>query len=214
MTKRACLLINRIKTFITMKIKLLTGLLVFIAHFSFSQESTPTTGGSLNSGTIESQFEYIYRTSNDFQGYEVVKKENLQALKSHILDSLKVYKDQILVLKTEKSSQADSLALLSGNLARTEKEKEEAMAAKESFEFLGIAIEKTLYSSLMWSLVAILGAFLVFFSSQYFRSSSKIKKAQKDLEELQGEFEQHRKNALERERKLKRELIDAQMGKN
>jgi hypothetical protein len=197
-----------------MKIKLLTGLLVFIAHFSFSQENSPSSGGSLNSGTIESQFEYIYRTSNDFQGYEVVKKENLQALKSHILDSLKVYKDQIMVLKTEKASQSDSLVLLSGNLAQTQKEKEEAVVAKESFEFLGIAIEKRLYSSIMWSIVAILAAFLVFFSSQYFRSGSKIKKAQKDLEDIQSEFEQHRKNALERERKLKRELIDAQMGKS
>lgn len=197
-----------------MKIKLLTVLLVFIAHFSFSQENSPSSGGSLNSGTIESQFEYIYRTSNDFQGYEVVKKENLQALKSHILDSLKVYKDQIMVLKTEKASQSDSLVLLSGNLALTQKEKEEAVVAKESFEFLGIAIEKTLYSSIMWSIVAILAAFLVFFSSQYFRSGSKIKKAQKDLEDIQSEFEQHRKNALERERKLKRELIDAQMGKS
>ncbi|AMQ55179.1 hypothetical protein [Algoriphagus sanaruensis] len=197
-----------------MKIKLLTCLLVFIAHFSFSQENSPSSGGSLNSGTIESQFEYIYRTSNDFQGYEVVKKENLQALKSHILDSLKVYKDQIMVLKTEKASQSDSLVLLSGNLAQTQKEKEEAVVAKESFEFLGIAIEKTLYSSIMWSIVAILAAFLVFFSSQYFRSGSKIKKAQKDLEDIQSEFEQHRKNALERERKLKRELIDAQMGKS
>ena len=41
-----------------------------------------------------------------------------------------------------------------------------------------------------------------------------FKKAEKDFMEVQEEFEQHRKNALERERKLKRELIDAQMGKN
>jgi hypothetical protein len=40
-----------------------------------------------------------------------------------------------------------------------------------------------------------------------------VKKAQKDLEEVQAELDQHRKSALERERKLKRELVDAQMRK-
>jgi Na+/H+ antiporter NhaB len=66
----------------------------------------------------------------------------------------------------------------------------------------------------MWLLVAGLAGAMVFFSVQYFRSFGRVKKAQKDLEEVQAEFDQHRKNALERERKLKRELIDAQMGKN
>jgi hypothetical protein len=180
---------------------------------AFSQENSEF-GSSLNTGTIESQFEYIYRTSNNFQEYEVVKKSNLEALKSHILDSLKVYKDQIVMLKSEKTAQADSVLLLSGELARAVKEKEEAIDAKESFSFLGMNIQKTLYSSIMWIIVAVLGGMLLFFSMQYFKSSGRIRKAQKDLEDLQGEFEQHRKNALDRERKLKRELIDAQMGKN
>jgi Na+/H+ antiporter NhaB len=62
-------------------------------------------------------------------------------------------------------------------------------------------------------LVAILGVALAFFSFQYFKSSKKIRKAQNDFVEVQEELENHRKNTLERERKLKRELIDAQMGK-
>jgi hypothetical protein len=32
--------------------------------------------------------------------------------------------------------------------------------------------------------------------------------------EVQEEFDEHRNNTLERERKLKRELIDAQMGRS
>ncbi len=197
----------------TRRLFTLLSFLVISGTTAFSQENSEF-GSSLNTGTIESQFEYIYRTSNNFQEYEVVKKSNLEALKSHILDSLKVYKDQIVMLKSEKTAQADSVLLLSGELARTVKEKEEAIDAKESFSFLGMNIQKSLYSSMMWIIVAVLGGMLLFFSMQYFKSSGRIRKAQKDLEDLQGEFEQHRKNALDRERKLKRELIDAQMGKN
>ena len=197
----------------TRRLFTLLSFLVISGTTAFSQENSEF-GSSLNTGTIESQFEYIYRTSNNFQEYEVVKKSNLEALKSHILDSLKVYKDQIVMLRSEKTAQADSVLLLSGELARAVKEKEEAIDAKESFSFLGMNIQKTLYSSIMWIIVAVLGGMLLFFSMQYFKSSGRIRKAQKDLEDLQGEFEQHRKNALDRERKLKRELIDAQMGKN
>lgn len=194
--------------------RLFTVLCIFFIYGSTFSQETEELGASLNSGTIESQFEYIYRTSNNFQEYEVVKKSNLETLKSHILDSLKVYKDQIVTLKAEKTAQADSILLLSGELARAVNEKEAAIEAKESFSFLGINIQKSLYSTIMWIIVAILGGMLLFFSMQYFKSSGRIRKAQKDLEDLQAEFEQHRKNALERERKLKRELIDAQMGKN
>lgn len=197
----------------TRRLFTLLSFLVISGTTAFSQENSEF-GSSLNTGTIESQFEYIYRTSNNFQEYEVVKKSNLEALKSHILDSLKVCKDQIVMLRSEKTAQADSVLLLSGELARAVKEKEEAIDAKESFSFLGMNIQKTLYSSIMWIIVAVLGGMLLFFSMQYFKSSGRIRKAQKDLEDLQGEFEQHRKNALDRERKLKRELIDAQMGKN
>ena len=44
---------------------------------------------SLNSGTIDNQFEFVIRRSNSWQDYKTVKKTWLYALKSHTLDSLK-----------------------------------------------------------------------------------------------------------------------------
>jgi hypothetical protein len=108
----------------------------------------------------------------------------------------------------------DSIQSLKNILEMTEAEKEAAIAVKDRFVFFGIPIQKSLYSYLMWILVGILSALLITFSVKYYRSFSKIKKAENDLEELRSEFELHRKNTLERERKLKRELIDAQMGKS
>lgn len=180
---------------------------------SFAQD-TAATPNSLNSGTIASQFEYIYRVSNGFQEYEVVKKSHLERLKANITDSLRVLRKEVADLKTMQSSWSDSVLSISQQLEQANLEKEVAMEEKDSFSFLGMPIQKSVYSSIMWVLVAGLGAALSFFSVQYFRSFGRIKKAQKDLEEVQEEFDQHRKNALERERKLKRELIDAQMGKN
>jgi hypothetical protein len=169
--------------------------------------------GSLNSGTIDSQFEYIYKISNNFQEYKVVKRTDLDKLKSNILDSMKTMRGEVLNLKAQIAAQSDSVNQIRSQLVMEKTEKEEAIAAKEEFSFLGIGIQKGVYSLFMWLLVGALGLALAFFSVQFFRSFGKIKKANRDLLEVQEEFEQHRKNTLERERKMKRELIDAQMGK-
>lgn len=186
----------------------------FLFHSAVNAQDTTTTQNSLNSGTIASQFEYIYRVSNNFQEYEVVKKANLEKLKSNIMDSLKVLRSEVVDLKTNQAVWNDSIQAMAEKLEKAEIEKNEAIKEKDSFSFLGIPIQKTVYSSMMWMLVAGLGIALGFFSVQFFRSFGRIKKAQQDLELVQEEFDQHRKNTLERERKLKRELIDAQMGKN
>lgn len=181
--------------------------------FQTAISQTPEQGNSLKSGTIESQFEYIYNTSNNFQEYKVVKKSNLDLLKSNILDSIKTMRGEVASQKTLMQGKNDSIAGLNKLLEVSESEKQVAIDAKDNFTFFGIGIHKGVYSSLMWILVGVLAVALTFFSFQYTRSFKKIRKAERDLVEVQEEFDNHRKNTLERERKLKRELIDAQMGK-
>lgn len=191
-------------------------LLTLISSFALAQSQPDSTASqnSLRSGTITSQFDYIYRVSNNFQEYEVVKKSNLEQLKANVLDSIRTINSQLAEIKASQSGHADTLAAITSKMNEAIAEKEAALEAQDSFSFLGISIQKTVYSSLMWTLVAVLGATLAFFAGQYFKSSGRIRKAEKDLIDVQEEFDLHRKNTLERERKLKRELIDAQMGKN
>ncbi|PZX59875.1 hypothetical protein LV84_01084 [Algoriphagus ratkowskyi] len=179
---------------------------------TFAQDSDADKG-SLTSGTIDSQFEYIYNSSNNFQEYKVVKQTNLDKLKSNILDSMRTMRSEVLDLKLLIASEKDSIINLKTFLVTAESEKQEAIAEKENFSFLGMGIQKTVYSSMMWILVAVLAGALSIFTFQYFSSFKKIRKAQKDLTEVQEEFENHRKIMLDRERKMKRELVDAQMGR-
>ncbi|MFC3416349.1 hypothetical protein [Algoriphagus hitonicola] len=188
-------------------------ILFSIAFNSVAQNSSDSQN-SLQSGTINNQFDYIYEVSNNFQEYKVVKRTNLDQLKTNILDSMQTMRAEVIDLKSQIRSQNDSTAAINQRLAQSEIEKQEAIDAKDNFSFLGIGIHKAVYSSIMWILVAVLASALAFFSFQYFKSFKKIQKAQRDLADLQEEFDQHRKNTLERERKLKRELIDAQMGKS
>jgi predicted nucleic acid-binding Zn-ribbon protein len=195
---------NKYIVFLVLTVTLLSGQLL-------AQE---TNENALQSGTIDEQFDYIYGASNNYQEYKVVRRSFLDRLKSNMLDSIQTMRGEVLELKKDVQTRQDSIRSIQNLLAQTESEKQEAIAAKDNFNFLGLGIQKGVYSTFMWILVGALAAALALFSFKYFRSFSKIKKAEKDLAELQEEFEQHRKNTLERERKLKRELIDAQMGKS
>ncbi|MDN3203833.1 hypothetical protein [Algoriphagus sediminis] len=185
--------------------------LVSLSYLSpvFAQESS----GSLDSGTIESQIDYLYGISNNYQEYKVIRRSSFEQLKGNILDSLRVGREEVAKLNSQIFAQQDTITSLEGQLQSAEEAKQEAISEKDNFSFLGIGIHKSVYSSMMWVIVAVLGLALGFFSLQYSRSFKKIRKAQRDLEEVQEEFDQHRKNTLERERKMKRELIDVQMGK-
>lgn len=202
-----------------LSLKMIKSLILILLFFgtgfaaSFAQDSTATQN-SLRSGTITSQFDYIYRVSNSFQDHEVVKKSNLEQLKANVLDSIRTMSKEVSALKLQMTTMGDSVVIMQNLLSAEIKEKNQAIADRDNFSFLGMGIQKAAYSSMMWALVLVLAGALSFFAVQYFRSSSKISKAEKDLIEVQEEFEQHRKNTLERERKLKRELIDAQMGRS
>ncbi|MFD2200136.1 hypothetical protein [Shivajiella indica] len=184
-------------------------IVVIITFFSLNTASFAQEGGSLNSGTISSQFDYINSISNNYQEFKVIKKSNLDKLRKNVTDSLNVFKEEIANISIDLKQKQDQIAKMEAQIEEVQDQLQKAEEARDSFAFLGMPIHKSAYSSLMWTIVfGLLGAFL-FFLYQYSQSHKVISKARKDLEETREEFDQHRKNTLERERKLKRELVDA-----
>lgn len=191
-------------------LSLITSLFFVIA--SYAQEVSEETG-SLNSGTISSQFDYLNSISNNYQEYKVVKKANLDKIKSNVLDSLSVFEKELATIQQTVVNQQTKISELEAQMESIQEELRIAEQARDSFFFLGIPIHKNSYNAMMWTIVAgLLGAFL-FFLYKFSRSHKVISIARQNLAETVEEFEQHRKNTLERERKLKRELVDALNGK-
>jgi septal ring factor EnvC (AmiA/AmiB activator) len=163
---------------------------------------------SLNSGSIDNQFEYVIRRSNSWQDYKTVKKTWLYALKAHTIDSLKaVHKDlsdtQVIV-----ETQAKEIEGLKLNLNTTKTNLDNTIVEKDSMELFGMPMTKPNYSLTLWSIVGVLSALLLFFIYKYKSSNSITKQANTSLSEIEEEFEEHRRNALEREQKVRRQLQD------
>jgi Skp family chaperone for outer membrane proteins len=189
-----------------------TYLLLFLACFftsvsSFAQ-APEQEEGSLNSGTISSQFDYLHSVSNNFQEYKVVKKTNLDKIQKNITDSLNVYKNQIGEIQQELAAQKSQIDQFENRIAAAESEREAALAEKDNFAVFGMPIHKNSYSNIMWGIVIFLGLALLFFLYQFKKSHKVTSETLRTLEETREEFDQHRKNTLERERKLNRQLVD------
>jgi len=72
----------------------------------------------------------------------------------------------------------------------------------------GMQMSKTAYNLLMWSIIAGLFVFLLFFILKFKHSNVVTKEAKAALATLEDEFKAHRRTALEREQKVKRQLQD------
>lgn len=181
---------------------LLITLLLFTATFSFSQEPTEETN------SIENQFDKIYRVSTTYQSYKVISKDSYQSLKSNVLDSLKSSKMIIskkdILLNAEKENIEKNKTLLS----KTQLDLEAALIKENSISVAGLQLSKVTYNLILWSIVIILLLALSYFIFKFTRSNVLTREAKDNLAEIEEEFEKHRKNTLDKEQKLRRQLQD------
>ncbi|MDO6759079.1 tRNA (guanine-N1)-methyltransferase [Tamlana sp. 2_MG-2023] len=186
-------------------------LIVFTCLLSFqtfSQTETDDDGLSLNSGTIDSQFEFVIQKSNKYQDYKVVKKTWLYTLKAHTLDSLNAVRKDLVATQNVVSTQEGEISSLKEKLNSTQTDLDQTNIEKDNMSLFGLQLGKANYNILMWSIIGALLAFLLFFIYKFNNSNAVTKEANKNLADIEEEFEEHRRSALEREQKVRRQLQD------
>lgn len=179
--------------------------LFLITSFGHAQEEQE---GSLNSGTIESQFEFLYKKSGRYQDYRVIKINQLLKFRNNVYDSLKVGKEKLnaeQAIVVEQKNKIDSLNL---ELQNTNENLTAVTEEKDSIKLLGMQMSKAGYNTLLWSIIALLTGALLFFIAKFKRSNVITIEAKQAKSEIEEEYEAHRQRALEREQKLRRELQD------
>ncbi|EPR70662.1 hypothetical protein ADIWIN_3523 [Winogradskyella psychrotolerans RS-3] len=186
---------------------------ILLVAFSFQTTIAQTDNDddeklSLNSGTIDNQFEFVIRRSNSWQDYKTVKKTWLYALKAHTLDSLKAVHKDLVDTQAIVDKQVGEIESLKSNLSNTESTLNATNNEKDNISLFGIQTNKASYKVLMWGIIGGLLAFLLFFIYKFKGSNSATREAKHKLEEVESEFEEHRRNALEREQKVRRQLQD------
>jgi len=186
-----------------------TTLALLCLSIAYSQESNDEDDKlSLTEGTIDNQFEYVIRRSNSYQEFKVVKKTWLYELKAHTLDSLNAVHKELSDTQATVANQSKEIDQLKTDLANTKTNLENTNQEKDSMALFGIQMSKGGYNALMWTIIAALLVLLMFFIYKFKNSNATTKQAKKTLLETEEEYEEYRRNALEREQKVRRQLQD------
>ncbi len=197
--------------------KIIAIALIVLSGFNTLHAQSKTTeeddGLSLNNSTINDQFEYVLKKSGNFKGtngqaYEAVKRSMITTLQSHTNDTLKTIRKDLTDTQAIVNTQAKEITGLKSNLTKTQSTLDKTDQEKNNMALFGLQMSKSSYNILMWSIVGGLLVFLLFFIYKFKNSNSTTKEAKKNLAEIEDEFDDHRRTALEREQKVRRQLQD------
>jgi len=158
--------------------------------------------------TLPEQFDHVITSSNSYQEFKVVKKNNLETLKRSVIDSILVYQNALAQMQSEIESQKIETNILQTNLKETNLKLKEAIEKENGISFLGILLTKGVYNTLVWSIILLLAIFLGLFISRFINNNKVASALKSKLLETEEEFETHRQRAIEREQLLNRKLLD------
>ncbi len=189
-----------------------TALLTFGLQFSYAQDEQSQEEASLDNGPIDSQFEFVYEKSGNYRAdgkrYEVVRTISLDQLRQNVLDTLSGFNTRAAELKATIAGHESTITSLEKKLEDTTNSLTVVTEEKDNMSFLGIAVSKGTYNAILWTVIAGLLILLLFFIYRFRNSNILTQEAKTNLSELETEYEDHRRRALEREQKISRQLQD------
>ncbi|GET46966.1 MAG: hypothetical protein Q4A09_01125 [Capnocytophaga felis] len=197
-----------------MKKQLITGAIAVFFSFTFAVNAQEQGLDTINvqvkkkQNTLNEQFETLVEKANSWQSYKIIDRAKLGNYQKNVIDSLQSVKSKIQAQQDIINGHEEEVKQLNGKISELQNNLEKTQNEKDSVNFLGILLPKSTYSLMVWSLVLILTCLLLFYVYKYINGSAVTKKSLQDLKELQEEYENYRKSAIEREQKVRRQLQD------
>lgn len=192
-------------------LKVLLPLALLVTFFSsYAQEEETSENSDM---TIKGQFEEMERKSTNYRSgngvpYEVIRLSSLNEVKSNIFDTINTAYKSIKDLSAIITGNEAQIEDLNTKLQDTTNKLNTVTEEKDSISFFGALISKGTYNFILWSIIFALLLFLLFFIYRFRNSNFLTHQAKSALADLEKEYEDHRRRALEREQKISRQLQD------
>lgn len=158
--------------------------------------------------TVENQFNELYKKSNNYQIYKVIKKNEYLRLQKSILDSIKVIKTDAASKQVKINEQQKSITKLQTKIDTLNSDLATSIGKEDAISFIGIPLDKATYNTIVWGIIFALLAGLAFFIYRFNNSNVVTKETKSLLADTEEEFEQYKRKSIEKEQKLRRQLQD------
>lgn len=178
-------------------------LVFFVLSFTIMTAVGQTMPSELTSSPIQEQIKYLEDHTRIYENFRAIREDMFQKINRNFMDTLSLERNRIIGLKkltADLNSKTDSLNAL---LNTTRVDLEEATASKSKISVLGMNLNKSVYNSIMWTIIAGLIVLLVLGFLVFKRNLNVLVRTEKDLQELKDEFEEYRQTS-----RLAREKVE------
>jgi hypothetical protein len=153
-------------------------------------------------GSLNEQMNYIQEKTRIYENYRAIREDMFQTVKKNATDSLSKARQNILLLKNHSGDLDNSIDSLKNSLEDVRQELSRMTVTKNSLQLFGFNVNKTLYNSIMWLIIAALAGCLSIGFLVFKRNHAVTVHTKKEFEELKKEFEAYRKASREAREKM------------
>ncbi|TGD58605.1 hypothetical protein [Flavobacterium humi] len=174
----------------------------------FAMTASPAQESALSKNKIAGQFDYILDKSESYRDLKIVKTKWIQNLKQSITQSYGAVESQLLETKTIASRQEAEIAQLQSELKKTSASLSEYTNSGPTVTFLGITFNQYVFATLFS--IIFFGSLMsfAFFAIRFNKANAITRHAKSVLSELEEEYQEYKRRAIEREQKVSRQLQD------
>lgn len=180
------------------RIYLIIVIVLATALRSLCQDDAPEV---FKQGSLPEQMKYLNERTRIYENYRAIREDMFQKVTRNFLDSAAKAKNTIKELTAQTGLLDSRIDSLNQRLEAVNQRLDEATRTKDSIRVLGMEVNKMVYNSVMWILLAA-AAFLLAVGYLAFRRNRVVTvKTKKDLDDLKEEFEAYRQKVrVEREK--------------
>lgn len=158
--------------------------------------------------SLENQFDNLYRKSTSYKSYKVINKQQFLTLKKSVVDIINTSKEEYTKVDNQLKNNKEKTARLQEEITTLKTNLQGINQQKDSISLFGIQLNKTTYNLILWGLIVALLLGLGYFVFKFTNSNVLTEEAQQQLTSVEHEFDVFRKKSIEREQKLRRQLLD------
>jgi hypothetical protein len=153
-------------------------------------------------GTVKEQMNYVQEKTRIYEDFRAIREDMFQKLKRNATDSIDAAKKAIGKLISERQDRDVLIDSLNSAIENVKSDLELMTRTKNSIALFGMEVNKKVYNSILWTIIAALTGLLVIGFLAYKRNRILTINTKKEYEELKKEFEAYRKASREAREKM------------
>ncbi len=181
---------------------------IILAGLLISAISTAQENASPAQNPVTTELQGIIENANNFNQYKIVQESDLKKLQTTATNYITGLDERIVQLEENVVVEKEAQQNIKNELLAANTRVENLSQEKDAINILGLPIDKTVYSVLLWSIIAVLAVALVVIFMQFKKSNAVTNQAKNDLSTAEAELEDLRQKSIEEKQLLGRQLQD------